>query len=122
LPDFRIFRTNITDAATERTAAKVATIVTATVSPIIDETWQPRGLVRTSHLSSGCGQISLLKAGARNGIACSFGTQDHVYASTSQYAYLKKQKPIVLTTQNRSIAMRENFMKDIQRLQRTKLT
>lgn len=81
----------MTDAATTRTAANVATVVTATASPILDETWHPRGLVLTSHLSSGCGQISPLKTGARNGIACSFGTHDQVYASKSQYSSSKNK-------------------------------
>ncbi|KAH6604691.1 hypothetical protein Trco_006398 [Trichoderma cornu-damae] len=77
-PDFRIFHTETTTAATTRTAANVAKTVTATVIPILDETPHPRGLVLTSHLSSGCGQMLSSNAGASNGMACSFGTHDHV--------------------------------------------
>jgi hypothetical protein len=86
--DFRIFHTKTVAAQTAKLAANVAKMVTTTVSPVLDETLQPRGLVLSSHLSSGCGHILLSKAGASIGIACAFGTHDHVCTNKRQYTQL----------------------------------
>ncbi|UKZ73135.1 hypothetical protein TrVFT333_000776 [Trichoderma virens FT-333] len=80
-PDFRIFQTVMTAAATTKTAANVAKMDITTASAIPDETPHPRGLVLTSHRSSGCGQMLPAKAGASIGMAYSFGTHDHVCAN-----------------------------------------
>ncbi|KAK4075486.1 uncharacterized protein Triagg1_4607 [Trichoderma aggressivum f. europaeum] len=76
--DLRILPTVTTAAATINTAANVAKTATTTASAVPDETLHPRGLVLTSHRSSGCGQILPAKAGASAGMVYSFGTHDHV--------------------------------------------
>lgn len=68
----------MTAAAMTKTAASVDKTAITTASAVPDETLHPRGLVLTSHLSSGCGQILPPMAGASTGMVYSFGTHDHV--------------------------------------------
>ncbi|KAF3076788.1 hypothetical protein CFAM422_000542 [Trichoderma lentiforme] len=73
-----------------KTAANVDKTAITTASAVPDETLHPRGLVLTSHRSSGCGQILPPKA-AHTGMVYSFGTHDHVY--TDKASIYRRQKP-----------------------------